>query len=484
MTFFYLNISVYSCIIIVKNNADTINRIFMFYMLQSYGILYAAISYHFLLRRDFMANRTNVSQRSRKSLRQRRIRNRQMQTLIAVIAISLVCLIGLGIGLSACSKSKETASDNVNTTETTTVEETTTTPPDVQVDIMMIGDILAHEGVYKSGLQADGTYNFDHLFKNIKSDISAADIRIVNQETILGGLELGLSGYPCFNSPYEIGVAEADAGFNVILHATNHTLDKGLTGVENCLNFWASNYPEMAVLGINETEEDYNDIYVYNKDGFKIAILNYTYGTNGIPIPDSKPYIVNMLDEDKITQDVTKAKQIADMVVVCPHWGTEYVYQPDSNQQYWTNLFLNLGVDVVIGAHPHVMEPVETLTREDGHQMVVYYSLGNFVSNQDKMPRMLGGMAKVSLVKSAAENKCYVKQYSYTPVVTQKLFGTSLITSYKLSDYNDTLAQSNAIRNDSGCSEFSVSYCQELCKLVFGDAYDEESSTVYVQLHE
>ena len=126
MTFFYLNISVYSCIIIVKNNADTINRIFMFYMLQSYGILYAAISYHFLLRRDFMANRTNVSQRSRKSLRQRRIRNRQMQTLIAVIAISLVCLIGLGIGLSACSKSKETASDNVNTTETTTVEETTT----------------------------------------------------------------------------------------------------------------------------------------------------------------------------------------------------------------------------------------------------------------------------------------------------------------------------------------------------------------------
>lgn len=409
-----------------------------------------------------------------------------MPTLIAILVISIVCLVGLSISLSACSKGKEASSDNVSIeeTESTTVEETTTTPPDVTVDIMMIGDILAHEGVYNSGLQADGTYNFDHLFKNIKSDISAADIRIVNQETILGGVELGLSGYPCFNSPYEIGVAEAKAGFNVILHATNHTLDKGLTGVENCLNFWKTNYPEMAVLGINETEEDYNDIYVYNKDGFKIAILNYTYGTNGIAIPASKPYIVNMLDVDKITQDVTKAKEIADMVVVCPHWGTEYVYEPDSNQKYWTNLFLKLGVDVVIGAHPHVMEPVETLTRDDGHQMVVYYSLGNFVSNQDKMPRMLGGMAKVTLVKSGTDNSCYVKQYSYTPIVTQKLFGTSLITSYKLSDYNDTLASENAIRKDSGNSEFSLSYCQELCKLVFGDSYDESSKMVYVKLRD
>ena len=427
-----------------------------------------------------MTNKTNVRRR------RRRRRNSSMPTLIAILVISIVCLVGLSISLSACSKGKDASSDNVSIeeTESTTVEETTTTPPDVTVDIMMIGDILAHEGVYNSGLQADGTYNFDHLFKNIKSDISAADIRIVNQETILGGVELGLSGYPCFNSPYEIGVAEAKAGFNVILHATNHTLDKGLTGVENCLNFWKTNYPEMAVLGINETEEDYNDIYVYNKDGFKIAILNYTYGTNGIAIPASKPYIVNMLDVDKITQDVTKAKEIADMVVVCPHWGTEYVYEPDSNQKYWTNLFLKLGVDVVIGAHPHVMEPVETLTRDDGHQMVVYYSLGNFVSNQDKMPRMLGGMAKVTLVKSGTDNSCYVKQYSYTPIVTQKLFGTSLITSYKLSDYNDTLASENAIRKDSGNSEFSLSYCQELCKLVFGDSYDESSKMVYVKLRD
>ncbi len=409
----------------------------------------------------------------------RRRKRHSLHALLALLVFSVICLVGLGIGLSACSN-KNADSTASNQTETTTQEETTTVPPDVEIDIMMIGDILAHEGVYNSGLQDDGTYNFDHLFKNISSDIKAADVSIVNQEAILGGTELGLSGYPNFNSPYEIGDAEVKAGFNVILHATNHTLDKGLRGVENCMNFWKTKHPETAVLGINETEEDYNNIYVYNKDGFKIAILNYTYGTNGIPLPESKPYVVNMLDEDKITEDVTKAKQLADMVVVCPHWGTEYVYKPDSNQVYWTNLFMRLGVDVVLGGHPHVMEPVEVLTDDTtGHQMLVYYSLGNFVSNQDKKPRMLGGMAKVSLVKKGTDNSCYIKDYSYTPIVTQKLFGQGLITAYKLYDYTEDLAAANAIRNDSGNADFSLSYCQELCKLVFGDAYDETTSTVH-----
>lgn len=428
-----------------------------------------------------MNNRKNTNQK-----RSRKKANRSLSVLLALLAISAVCLVTLSITLTACNSSKEASAGGdavVTTQETTTEEETTTADPTVTIDLMMIGDMLVHEGVYKSGLQADGTYNFDHLFKNITEDIHAADIRIVNQETILGGLELGLSGYPCFNSPYELGDAEVKAGFNTVLHATNHTLDKGLVGVENCLDFWKTSHPKTTVLGINETEEDYNDIYVYEKDGFKVAILNYTYGTNGIALPSSKPYIVNMLDKEKITEDVKKAKQLADMVVVCPHWGTEYVYEPDSNQKYWTNLFLDLGVDVVIGSHPHVMEPVETLTREDGHQMVVYYSLGNFVSNQDQKPRMLGGMAKVRLVKDGGGN-CYVDNYSYTPIVTHKLFGTSLITSYKLIDYTEELASANAIRRDSGGADFSLEYCKELSRRVFGELFDEETCSIFVQLHE
>ena len=427
-----------------------------------------------------MAKKTNVPLK-------RRRRSELNVKLIAIIA-AVLFVVTMGIVFAVIGSHKKennpSVSDNQNnetTAEPTTEEETTTKVPTIEVDLMMIGDMLMHEGVVKSGLMDDGTYNFDHLYTNIAKDISSADIKIVNQETILGGSDFAYTGYPTFNSPWALGDAEVKAGFNIILHATNHTLDKGLKGVENCLSFWKTYHPDTTVLGINETEEDYENIYVYEKEGFKIAFLNYTYGTNGIPIPDSKPYIVNMLDKDKITADVTKAKQLADMVIVLPHWGTEYVYTPDSNQNYWTQLFLSLGVDVVIGAHPHVLEPVEVVTDTKGHEMLVYYSLGNFVSNQDQKPRMIGGMAKMTLVKD--ETGCYVKNYNLTPVITQKLFGQKAITTYKLSDYTESLASGNAIRNDSGCSDFSLSYCQTLIKQILGDDYDESTSELNVSLH-
>lgn len=401
---------------------------------------------------------------------------------ILVAIVVLLVLIFTTITKNGGSKKNANNSSEETVSETVTEEETTTEAPPIEIDIMMIGDMLMHTGAIKSGLADDGTYNFDHLFTNILSDIKAADVSIVNQETILAGSDYAYTGYPTFNSPQELGDAEYNAGFNIVLHATNHTLDKGLKGVENCLSYWKNTHPDMTVLGINETEEDYNNIYVYNKDGFKVAFLNYTYGTNGIPIPESKPYIVNMLDKDKITADVTKAKTLADMVVVCPHWGTEYVYKPDSNQQYWTQLFLSLGVDVVLGTHPHVLEPVEVLTDEStGHEMLVYYSLGNYVSNQDEKPRMLGGMANVKLVKD--KTGCYVKEYSLTPIVTHKLFGYKLITSYKIGDYSEELAAGNAIRNDSGCYDFSLNYCQNLTKMILGDGYSVENNKLYVSLH-
>lgn len=326
---------------------------------------------------------------------------RQKTTRLLAMLLVMSSLLVSGCGSNAATAVDATIGSTSETVAQAVTEAETTTPApkSTEVSLMMIGDMLIHEGVYKSGLQDDGTYNFDHLFKNILPDVKAADISIVNQETILGGTELGLSGYPAFNSPYEIADAISKAGFNVVLHATNHTLDKGLKGVNNDINYWKNNFPDIKVLGINENEEQYNSIYVYEKDDFKISILNYTYGTNGIPLPSSNPYVVNLLDEDKIRTDVAKAKELSDLVIVCPHWGTEYVYTPDSWQKKWTNLFLELGVDVVIGAHPHVIEPVEVKTRDDGHQMLVYYSLGNFVSNQDHSPRMLGAMAKVTMVK-------------------------------------------------------------------------------------
>lgn len=421
------------------------------------------------------------------------------------ILLSLALVIML---CTSCTKSADTSATispdlphiAETTTEIVTEPPTETDPPfsAVNVDLVMVGDILAHEGVYKSGYYPDGTVNFDHMFAHVTDDLQAADIAIVNQEVVLGGEELGLSAYPCFNSPTQIGDALITAGFNVILHATNHTLDKGIKGVDNTLNFWKTSHPDIPILGIHdESFTDYStqDIYVYEKDGLKISILNYTYGTNGIPIPQSRPLIVNMLEEDKVRTDVQRAKEISDFVIVCPHWGTEYVYTPDSYQQKWTKIFYDLGVDLVIGTHPHVIEPVEWIESEDNdHKMLVYYSLGNFISYQSKLPRMLGAMAQVTISMDSVENlgdnlpygklvtvqngnkqeQCliYISNYGVEPLVTHKLYGPGLITTYKLSDYTDELAAQNLINKDE--PGFSLQFLKDLSKQVFKDLVNFE----------
>ncbi|MGN0515024.1 MAG: CapA family protein [Lachnospiraceae bacterium] len=421
------------------------------------------------------------------------------------ILLSLALVIMLG---TSCTKSADTSATispdlphiAETTTEIVTEPPTETDPPfsAVNVDLVMVGDILAHEGVYKSGYYPDGTVNFDHMFAHVTDDLQAADIAIVNQEVVLGGEELGLSAYPCFNSPTQIGDALITAGFNVILHATNHTLDKGIKGVDNTLNFWRTSHPDIPILGIHdESFTDYStqDIYVYEKDGLKISILNYTYGTNGIPIPQSRPLIVNMLEEDKVRTDVQRAKEISDFVIVCPHWGTEYVYTPDSYQQKWTKIFYDLGVDLVIGTHPHVIEPVEWIESEGSdHKMLVYYSLGNYISYQSKLPRMLGAMAQVTISMDSVENlgdnlpygklvtvqngnkeeQCliYISNYGVEPLVTHKLYGPGLITTYKLSDYTDELAAQNLINKDE--PGFSLQFLKDLSKQVFGDLVNFE----------
>lgn len=361
-------------------------------------------------------------------------------------------------------------SKNSTTAETTTEELTTTEPPfePVEIDVMMIGDILTHMGVQESGRLADGSLNYDHLFANIKEDVQAADIAIVNQEVIIGGEELGLSGYPTFNCAYEIGDALVNTGFNIVLHATNHTLDKGAVGVDNCINFWKSKYPDITYLGINQIEEDRNNIYVYEQEGIRIAILNYTYGTNGIPLPADRPYIVNLLEEDAVISDLKKAREMSDFIIVCPHWGTEYTLVETDEQHYWAKLFADNGADLIIGAHPHVIEPVTWVEAEDGGRTLCYYSLGNFISTQNDASNMLGAMAKVTITNDE-EGNVFIKDYSVEPLVTQKLWGTQEITTYKLSDYTADLASKNRIIDND--SSFSMSYLVNTCKQVFGDLY-------------
>lgn len=343
-----------------------------------------------------------------------------------------------------------------------------------EISIIMVGDILLHTPVAKSGMQEDGSYNFDAVFENVKDEITAADLAIVNQEVIIGGEELGITGYPSFNAPYELGDALVDAGFDVVLHATNHTLDKGGKGVNNCLDFWKSNYPDIAVLGINESKEDQdNNIYVYEQNGISVAILNYTYGTNGISMPADMPYAVNLLDEEKVTEDIKKAEELADFTIVCPHWGTEYRLISSAEQERWTDIFLENGADLVIGTHPHVIEPIEWVSGDNGNEMLVYYSLGNFVnwtssSGEGIANRMVGGMAEVTICKNET-GEAYISYYGVEPLVCHLSEGTNGVTTYLLSDYSQQLAAENMIIIQD--SEFSLEYCENLCDEVWGELF-------------
>lgn len=164
----------------------------------------------------------------------------------------------------------------------------TPTPAPRQVTLLAVGDDLVHGSTLNGGLQEDGTYDFNGFYRHLKDEISAADIAIINQETILGGAEFEYVGYPCFNTPDAMGDAIVNAGFDVVLHATNHTMDKGAKGVENCINFWKTAHPEITLLGIYDSPEAQNTVAVVEKNGIRIAMLNYTYGLNGIPLPQGK----------------------------------------------------------------------------------------------------------------------------------------------------------------------------------------------------
>ncbi len=379
-------------------------------------------------------------------------------------------------GLAACSSaesalsgsSSASAAQGVNFATVYGEEQTTKT-----ITLMMVGDMLIHQSVWSSGERSDGTYNFDHFFTHMADEFSGADISIVNQETILGGTQHGLEDFPCFNSPQELGDAEVAAGVDVALSATNHALDQGFEGIQWDLSYWREKHPEMIVPGIADSQELADTIQIIERSGIKVALLNYTQHTNSIPLPENATYCVKKLHLCDLAGDVQRAREAgADFVIAFPHWGTEYVYTPDSDQISYAHTFVDAGVDAIIGTHPHVIENVEVWDGTDGKRVPIFWSLGNYVSGQIEKPRMLGGMAKLTLQKTGST--CKITEYSMTPTVTHRAWDTSMGV-YKLSDYTDDLAAKNAIRNASGCSDFSVQYCRDLAAQILGDKFNSET---------
>ena len=288
------------------------------------------------------------------------------------------------------------------------------TKEDTDFSFVVFGDNLMHEPIYQYGLH-NSNESFDFLFssKNIKDAIAASDVAVINQETPLTDQPSKYSGYPRFGTPAGVGEAIADAGFDVVTCATNHALDQGVDGVSFTKEFFDSR--DILCLGVQSEEEtEYRPYEILARGGAKFALFNYTYGTNGNWIPENKAYMVHLLDdEEQVRADLERARTETDFVLVFVHWGTEYSEQPDEFQQNWAQIFLESKVDVVVGTHPHVLQPYEMM-QGDGHEMLVYYSIGNYISAQSEISCIKGGMAQFTI--SLTPDGYKVSQYELWPL--------------------------------------------------------------------
>lgn len=398
----------------------------------------------------------------------------KFKKIITPVLLIIACL------LSSCGSQTASTSNVVSVTVSENEIEPVTIPSDGDSDInstesltepmeevfeeyditlMAIGDNLLHPGIINTGKQDDGTYNYDFLFEGISEYLADADIKIINQETILGGNDLGFSGYPAFNSPTEIGDAIATAGFNVVLHSSNHTADMGFKGLIHCATFWEK-YPEVMTVGIYKEPTPEPDIPLLTIDGITFAVLNYTYGPNMEIFPNDLDLHMNFLcnyDENtnqldfttinpRVIEDIQKADKLADVVIVCPHWGTEYTTKPSSYQQKWALQMTEAGADLIIGTHPHVIQPVEWIEAPNGNRALCYYSLGNYVSTQKQSLCMLEALAWVTF--HVTEDNIYISEEltGAIPLVCHYTAGPLRLGNvYTLDEYTDDLAGKHGI---------------------------------------
>lgn len=333
---------------------------------------------------------------------------------------------------------------------------------DREVSFLAAGDNLVHGLIYYSGDQGDGSYSFDRMYERVSDEISSADIAYLNQETICGGTQLGLQSYPTFNSPYEILDSVAAAGFDWISTSSNHSMDVGEEGILSQLSH-LEELPQLIQTGTNESADEAKEYKVIEKNGVKIGLLSYTYGLNGFALPDGKEYLVNLIDEDRIREDMKELNQISDVQVVSMHWGVEYQFEENEEQRALAQLLSDEGADVIIGTHPHVLQPMEVLKGEEGNETLVMYSLGNFVSAQDVNSRMLGGMAKWTLVYHPSDKSVSFKNICFEPTVMYFDPSGTDVQVYPLSEYTD----------DTGESHYLSAYGQDMSKQYFIDLVKE-----------
>ena len=371
-----------------------------------------------------------------------------------LIVIVLISAISVGINKLINLNSNNKVSEKKNNTKNKIV--TKDSVKDKKISLIMVGDNLIHDKIYNYAKKGD-SYDFTPILEYIKPIVSKYDLAYYNQETILGGSEIGVSSYPSFNSPYEVGDAMIDAGFNLVSLATNHTLDRGESAILNSRAYWNSKSDKVMAVGSYSSMEDKNKIDIREVNGIKYTLLNYTYGTNGISVPKGKEYLVNIWpvtgvnpDSDNkyqeykknIKSDIEKVRDKVDLLMVAMHFGVEYENMPNKYQIDASKYLESLGVDIIIGAHPHVIQPVTYI-----NNTLVIYSLGNFLSAHEvvNMANRVGLMTSVDV--TLKNNKIELSNLN-----------NELLYTYYTSDYKDFKVIPFSKMNNSYLSNYKDIY--------------------------
>lgn len=349
---------------------------------------------------------------------------------ISILIIGIIYFIKLGMnkfgnkdGLDNINIYKET-----NNAEISTTPEPSKTPEKYTLSVSAAGDLLIHDTIFKSVKLTDGTYNFKPIFENIKYIFEESDLSVINLEVPVAGNKFAPSNYPSFNSPVELLDGVKDMGIDIVSTANNHALDKRYAGLEATIENALKR--DIKVIGTARTKEETKPVII-EKNNIKIGMASYTFGTNGIPIPTDYPFCVNIIDKEKMLEDIKYMKTNgADFIFFSVHFGQEYQLDPNNTQKDLVDFLIKNGTDVIFGSHPHVPQPYELrdVTLEDGtkKQAFVIYSLGNFVSNQTDYYTKLGAVATVNLSKQGQEKK--IENYKVTPIYTYVKKGAGINT--------------------------------------------------------
>lgn len=316
-------------------------------------------------------------------------------------------------------------------------------PDDITINMTVTGDVLCHNTNFWDAYDAStDSYDFSYVFEDIEKYFSSADIAVGTIETSFAGKEAGYSNYPTFNSPEELATDLKELGYDVMAMATNHCLDKGYKGLVSTID--ELDKAGIKHIGTYKSEEDSKEILIQDVKGIKMAFLNYTYGTNGIPIPEGKEYSVNLIDKDKIKADIEKAKKLnADVICVNMHWGEEYRQTATQEQEELADFLFQNGVDLILGSHTHVLEPMEkrTVTLADGTKKdgFVIYSLGNFMSGQNANYTRQSVILDIQLTKKGKDNTISIDSVKYTPIYMYNIYAGKSMNRFKIMDIEEEI---------------------------------------------